>query len=240
MAGKRRLKFRNLRRDLYEFALDNYKPLSVFIFLHFAFFILLCGGLGGISTLWFLPWGLGYYLLNFVFFRWYFKRTPYLLTTKFFDTLLPAAKVLCMVMLGITLLAYLPYLPLLFSGVSETLKRMITVFIGDFMDDSNIYNGIICLVFFLMAPFIFYRPLLAWVASVIGRSGFLRNAFKHTAGYYGLFLGILAIFFVPLIIAWNIDTDFALHHRLLYAVAAPMMVLFNLFLAKTYESLFLD
>ena len=240
MAGRKRLKFKTLRQSLSEFAILNYKSLIAFVLINFCFFAVLSLGLGGIRTVWFLLWGLGYYLFNFAFFRWYFKRPPYLLSMKFFDTLLPAVKVLFMVMLGMTVLAYLPYLPLMFGGVSDTIKRSITVFIGDFMGESNIYDIIISLILLLMSPIILYRPLMAWVSSVLGRSGSFKNVYKHTAGYYRLFLKVLFVFYLIIVAAWGADRYFDLNYWLFLEIGAPLSVLFNLTLAKTYEILILD
>lgn len=143
-------------------------------------------------------------------------------------------------MLGMTVLAYLPYLPLMFGGVSEAIKRAITVFIGDFMGESNIYDIIISLILLLMSPIILYRPLMAWISSIIGRSGSFKNVYKHTAGYYRLFLKVLFVFYLIIVAAWGADRYFDLHYWLFFGIVAPLSILFNLTLAKTYEILILD
>ena len=240
MAASPYMTFRRLQQTVYEAISTEWKLLMVFVILNLIFSLVLIAGLGGVGTLWFLVWGAGYYLFNFIFFRWYFKRKPYLLTWKFFDTLLPAVKVLFVVMLGLTLLAYLPYFPLLFGGTSETLKNVLTMFIGDFMGDSNAYNFMISLILLLMAPIIIYRPLLAWVASVIGRSGSFRNIFKHTSGFYKLFLKVMILFYVVGGVLWGVDVFFSLHGILFAIGVAPLSIWFNLFLANTYEVLMLD
>lgn len=236
----RDLTFKDLRLRVNLFIAENYKVLSGFVGINFLFFVLMTFGFGGVGSLWFLAWGLGYYLFHFFFFRWYFKRQPYLFTIKFFNTLLPALKVMFMILLGLTLLAYLPYFPLLFGGTSETLKNAITLFIGDFMGESNAYDFMISIVLLILAPIIFYRPLLAWVASVIGRSGSFRNAFKHTSGYYGLFLKVCFVFYVCGGVLWFADRYLMCYGILFAAGVAFFSILFNLFLAKTYETLFLD
>ena len=234
------LSFRRLQQAVYETILSSWKALLVFVVLNMVFSLILIAGLGGVGTLWFLLWGAGYYFFNFVFFRWYFRRQPYLLTWKFFDTLLPAVKVLFVVMAGVTLLAYLPYFPLLFGGTSETLKKGITWFIGGFMGESNAYNFMISLVMLLISPIVFYRPLLAWVSSVIGRSGSFQNVFKHTGGYYKLFLKIAVFFYIIGGVLWGLDILISAHGILFALGGAPLSILFNLFLAKTYEILILD
>ena len=240
MAASPYMTFRYLRGAVYETISAEWMKLLLFMIFDLFFALILVAGLGGIGTSWFLVWSIGYYLFNFVFFRWYFKRSPYLLTWKFFNTLLPAVKVLFMVMLGLTLLAYMPYFPLLFGGTSETLKKLLTMFIGDFMGESNAYNFMISLILLLMSPIIMYRPLLAWVASVIGRSGSFRNIFKHTYGFYKLFLKIVVLFYVIGGALWGIDRFFSLQGILLAIGVAPLSLLFNLFLAKTYEILILE
>ena len=234
------LTFTDLRLKVNLFIAENYKVLLKFVGINFLFLAIMALGLGGVESMWFLVWGLGYYLFHFFFFRWYFGREPYLLTVKFFDTLLPALKVLFMLLLGLTLLAYLPYFPLLFGGTSETLKKILTWFIGDFMGESNAYNFMISMIMLLISPVILYRPLLGWIAAVIGRSGSFRNAFKHTSGYYGLFLKISFLFYLISLVLWSIDYFGHLHGLVFGICLAPFTIIFNLFLAKTYEVLFLD
>lgn len=234
------LTYTDLWRRVCHFIRKNYQAVLKFIGVNFLFLAVLAFGLGGVGSLWFLLWGIGYYLFHFFFFRWYFKRKPYLITTKFFDTLLPALKVMFMLLLGFTLLAYLPYFPLLFGGTSETLKKAITWFIGGFMGESNAYNVIISMVMLLLAPAILYRPLLGWVAAVIRHRGNKKNIAELTAGYYGLFFKILLSFYLIGVVLWLIDNALHLQGLLFGVSIAPFTVLFNLFLAKTYEILFLD
>ena len=240
MAETAVLTFHHLYRDVWAYIRTNYKVLAGFIGINFLFIALLFLGLGGVGSLWFLLWGVWYYLFHFAFFRWYFNRRPYLFTLKFFNTLLPALKVMFMLLLGLTLLAYWPYLPLLFGGTSDTLKHIITAFIGSFMGESNSYNIFISLILLMLAPIIAYRPLLGWVAAVIGRSGSFRNVFKHTSGYYKLFLKIIAVFYLLLGCLAGIDSCLGLGQLLLYLGSAPFIVLFEVVLAKTYEILILD
>lgn len=240
MSDGKRLTLKFLQREIREFVIANYKNLLIFTLVNFVFLAVLSLGLGGVGTLWSLLWGVGYYMFYFVFFRWYFKRTPYLLTRKFFNTLLPALRILFMFMLGFTLLAFLPYLPLLLGVTSDMMKNAITVFIGDFMGESNIYNIIISLILLLLAPVMVYRPMLGWIASVIGRSGSLQNIFRHTAGYSLLFLKIMVAFYLLALGAWLLDSGLYAHYRAFGVLMSPVIVLFNVTAAKTYELLFLD
>lgn len=238
MAEIQRLTLKILGENVGAYIQSDYKKLSMFTVINLLFLAAL--GFGGIGTLWFLGWSAAYYLFNFVFFRCVFGRKPYLLTTKFFDTLLPAAKMLFSIMLVFTVLAYLPYLPLLFPGMSEHWKNLITAFIGDFMGESNIYNIFISIVLLLCSPMMLYRPMLAWIAAVIGRSGSFKNVFKRTDGYSRLFLGIFAMFYLFAAGLQITDTALQLHGYLFWPLAAPLTLLWNLVLAKTYELLFLS
>lgn len=234
------LTYTDLRHRVYRFIRKNYKAVLKFIGVNFLFLAVFAFGLGGVGSLWFLVWGLGYYLFHFYFFRWYFKRKPYLITSKFFDTILPAFKVMFMLLLGLTLLAYLPYFPLLFGGKSETLKNAITWFIGGFMGESNAYNFMISMVMLLLAPVILYRPLLCWLRSVIAYRKNRKQVAQQTIGYYGLFFKIIFSFYLIGVVLWLIDNSLHLHGLLFGVSVAPFTIVFNLFLAKTYEVLFLD
>lgn len=240
MSDSQRFTINILKSEISNIIRQKYKELLFFVVIELVFFAIMLWGLRGVGTLWFLLWIASYYLFNFIFFRWFFDRKPYLFTKKFFDTLLPAAKILFGVMLLLTILAYLPYVPLLFVGASDNLKSMVTEFIGDFMGDSNIYNVVISGILVLCSPFILYRPMLAWIASVIGRSGLFKNVFKRTEGYYKLFLGIFVSFYFITLGIQLVDIGLHLHNCLLWLLIAPLTVLLNLVLAKTYEFLFLD
>ena len=179
-------------------------------------------------------------IINFIFFRFVFNRKPYLFTKKFFDTLLPAAKMLALVMLFLTLLAHLPYIPLLLGETSEQVKLVITNFIEGFMGDSNVYNVVVSLILLLCSPFLLYRPFMAWLSAVIGRSGSFKNAFKHTKGRYKMFLLILATFYLFVCGVQLLDMGLHLNGWLLNIVVSPLTILVNVVMAKTYEALFLN
>jgi len=240
MSENIRLTAKILKLEIGNIIKQKYRELLLFVVVELIFFAVMLWGLRGVGTLWFLLWVAAYYLFNFIFFRWFFTRKPYLFTKKFFDTLLPAVKILCGVMLLLTVLAHLPYVPLLFVGTSDNLKELVTNFIGDFMGESNIYNIMVSSILVLCSPFILYRPMLAWIASVIGRSGLFKNVFKRTEGYYKLFLAIFASFYFVTLGIQFIDMGLRLHNGLLWLLIAPLTVLLNLILAKTYEFLFLD
>ncbi len=192
------------------------------------------------DSLWFLLWATAYYLFSCFFFRYYFKRTPYILTTKIFHSLVPASKIVFVVMLFLTLLAYLPYFPLLFGLSSEELLRHITRFIGNYMGESRIYDTFISLVLLLCSPFLLYRPCFAWISAVIGRSGLLKSVWKRTRGYYFTFLGIIAIFYSISFILQLCDAYLGLNNWLLVTAASFLTIYFNIIIAKSYDILFLE
>ena len=240
MTETSRLTWNSLKQNVCDYIGQQYRVLLGFTFVNMLFLAVMFWGGGVVGTLWFLGWMAAYYLFNFIFFRYFFARKPYLLTEKFFDTLVPASKILFTLMLLLTLLAYLPYLPLLFVGMSDNLKNLITAFIGDFMGESNIYNVLISLILLLCSPFILYRPIMAWIAAVIGRSGLIKPVLRRTEGYYRLFLLVGAVFYFFASGVQLLDTGLHLHGYLFWMTMAPLTVLLNVVLAKTYEMLFLD
>jgi len=240
MAELRRLSLDILKYDVIRYIRENYKSFTLFSAVELLFLFVVKFGLNGVGTLWFLLWIAMYYVFNFVMFRYLLGKEPYCFTKKFFDTLIPASKILFGIMVILTLLAHLPYLPLLFVGASEQIKNIVTEFIGDFMGESNVYNLLVSMILLLCSPVILYRPMMAWISAVIGRSGLFKNAFKKTEGYYVLFLGILAFFYLLVLGTQFIDAILELQGYLFWFLCAPIAVFFSLVLAKTYEFLFLN
>lgn len=232
------LKIKDLLADSYRYWREKRKEMLGFSCVNFLF--LAAVGQRVSDSLWFLLWAVAYYMFSCFFFRYYFKRSPYIFTKKIFHSLVPASKIIFVVMLFLTLLAYLPYLPLLFGLSSGELLRYITRFIGDYMGESRIYDTFISLVLLLCSPFLLYRPCFAWISAVIGRSGQLRSIWRRTQGYYFTFLGIIAVFYGISFIIQLCDSYWSLNNWLLVAVASVLTIYFNIVMAKSYEILFLE
>ena len=99
---------------------------------------------------------------------------------------------------------------------------------------------LLMLLLLLVSPLILYRPFMAWISSLIGRSGLLKTAFAKTEGNYWRFVAMAAIFNVVFVVFEGLDEIFDLPDAILMLVYAPLLVYVNVATAKTYEFFFLD
>ncbi len=192
------------------------------------------------QSLLFVFWCVLYYLFSCYFFRFYYHRKPYLLTQKIFDSLIPSTKILFITLLLITLLSYLPFLPLFLGLPIDVLDDYTTGFIQEYMGEKRIYDWGVSLVVLLASPLIFYRPLMAWVSSAIGRSGSLQNAWRRTKGNYWRFLLINVVWGVA---SWGVNFLDVLCHAedwIALILGSPLVIFCNVYVAKTYDFFFLQ
>ena len=112
-----------------------------------------------------------------------------------------------------------------------------TNFLREYMPELDL--GLMLLLL-LVSPLILYRPFMAWISSVIGRSGLLKTAFAKTEGNYWRFVAMAAVFNAVFVVFEGLDEMFDLPDAALMVVYAPLLVYFNAAIARTYEFFFLD
>lgn len=186
----------------------------------------------------FWPIMLVIYILWGMYFRFYFNRRPYFDYKVLFNSLVPSTKIVVLSVVIGTLLIMLPILPLFVSSSPEFLNRY-TLFLQGDVEHRGMLVLIANVLFMLMSPMLAYRPFLAWISSLIGRSGSLRFAWKKTKGNYFEFLLIalitnLSIAFVRWLVMYLGGNDYI---TLLFV--APVFIYFNVLSAKAYEFFFL-
>lgn len=222
-----------------DYFMDNLKPMMVFTLINLALLIISFQFLGGYSNPIFLVWAIIYYIFWCYFFRFYFNRKPYLATGKIFDSLVPSTKILVLTLAFATLLAVLPFAPL-FMGLPLEFTDKYTYFLKEYMQESKLVDCILNLFLIFASPIIFYRPFFAWISSVIGRSGLLKTAFAKTKGNYWHFVGMVAIFDGVFFIIDALGDWLELDNWILMFFYAPLIVFFNVVIAKSYDFFFLD
>lgn len=173
---------------------ENRRHIAVFTLVNWLLLLLGFKFMGGTGNILFIFWCVLYYLFSCFFFRFYYNRRPYLLTHKIFDSLVPSTKILFLTLALATLLAYLPFAPLFLGFPAEMMEDYAVGFIQEYMDENKLYDMGLALVLLLVSPIIFFRPMMAWISSVIGRSGSLRNAWRRTKGNYLRFLAVVFLF----------------------------------------------
>lgn len=186
----------------------------------------------------FWPIMLSIYVLWGMYFRFYFNRKPYFDYKVLFNSLVPSTKIVVLTVVIGTILIMLPILPLFISTSPEFIDKY-TLFLQGDVEEQGMLILIANVLFMLMSPVLAYRPFLAWISSLIGRSGSLRFAWKKTKGNYLEFLLIaiitnLSIAFVRWLVMYLGGNDY-----ITMLFVAPVFIYFNVLSAKAYEFFFL-
>lgn len=187
----------------------------------------------------FWPIMLVVYVLWGMYFRFYFNRKPYFDCKILFNSLVPSTKVVVLSVIIGTLLIILPILPLFISTSPEFLNKYILFLQGD-VEHRGMLLLIANILFILASPIIAYRPFLAWISALIGRSGSLRFAWERTKGNYVEFLLIAIITNLSIsVVRWGIWQVGGNDYMTLLFMS-PVLIYFNVVAAKIYEFFFLD
>lgn len=179
------------------------------------------------------------YVLWGVFFRYYLGRKPYFDLKPFIDSMIPSTKIVMLSVIICSALIILPFIPLFVSNSVEFNENYSRFLQGD-IDNQGMLILITSVLFVFASPIIAYRPFLAWISSLCGRTGSLRMAWNKTKGNYAEFLLIAIITNLSIsVIRWMImyfgGNDYA---TLLFL--APIVIYFNVVAAETYRFFFLD
>lgn len=232
----KKLPLLKILKNSFAYCLENWHSSAIFSMM---FYVV------GILAIWswqswiFLPIMVVFYIVWGVFFRVYFKRKPYLGWKQLLDSLVPSTKIVLLTVLIASLLVLLPLVPL-FINISSEFNQKYALFLQGDIE----YNGIILLVsnllFLLISPLVAYRPFLAWISSLIGRSGSLRQAWEKTRHNYFEFLVISIWTDCMLSVARWAIIKLGGNDYMTMVIVAPVMVYFNVVSALAYEFFFLD
>ena len=212
--------------------------------VRFALFNLVAYFVGSLAlfswkSLWFWPVLVLMYVLWGGFFRYYLERKPYFDLKALMFSLVPSTKIVVLTVVIGSILMLLPIVPL-FLNLPPELKVQYTNFLqGDF-EQNDVFMLVASIMFLLVSPQIAYRPFLAWISALNGRSGSLRFAWEKTKGNYAEFLliGIVTNLVVS-VVRWLI-VYFGGNDYITMLFLAPIVIYFNVLSVKAYEFFFLD
>lgn len=173
------------------------------------------------------------------FFRFYFKRKPYLLLKPMISSMIPSSKILVLSVVFVTILVVLPFAPL-FMGLSGDYIDKYQMFLQNYMQETDVIDLGLNVILVLVSPVIFYRPFFAWISALIGRSGSLRSAWNKTTNNYFEFLVMGMVINFSVMIIQQTGVLFQAPVPLVLAFVAPLIVFFNIVIAKSYEFFFID
>lgn len=237
---------KQLLAETFEYVRQQWKVLSVFTLVAVILNLLLMP-LGGTES-----YGLGLilvalYLLESVFFRFFFGKHPYLQWRPIVRSLVPSMKVVFLAVIFALTLSLLPFIPLLlglpyFEEYTNSLAYAddYLLFLQRYMQEVPLVDWGLNAILILIAPIILFRPMLAWIAAIMGRRGSLRVAWRMSKGNYMPFLGLSFIFLVPLMIFYHCKElwpEFGIIPDILSVV---LMMFLNVVLAKIYKIFYQD
>ena len=253
----KKLDVERIFKESFAFCKENSKFFLRYTFINMFLVLFFQFALGGIANPFCLLWLIGYYVFWSIFFRDIFKQTPCYKKDCIFHSLVPSTKVLLITILVVTLLMFLPMLPMLLVFVPN-LPVETRDFVDGYLDffkkyteDSDVMDLLTSFIFILVAPFVFFRPFYAGISSVLGKSGSLTLAYRKTEHNYWRFFVVGTIMTVSCLLlkqcaeyigdfSTDAEVSEAISSLILYVVSSPVVVYFNVILAKSYEFFFVE
>lgn len=240
---------RDILKEIFAHIAEKPDELLFFSLVNFAFLIIYEYAVGASSSVLFLPWICLYYAFWFAFFRYYYQRRPYVFTKKIFGTLVPSTKIIMLMVLLMSVIVFAPFIPL-FLGYNQDYAVFVDKYVAkiQILGNHNMQYGsenlsfalLLYSILLIFTPNVIIRPMFAWISSLIGRSGSIRNAFSNSRGNYLQLLCLSVIFEVPMIIVEQVCTIFAINPVVMWIGLSPLLVLSNIMIAKLYDHFFLS
>lgn len=243
----KKLAVKNILKEVFVYALKERDVFVITSIINFAFLGVYSLFVGTTSSGLFLPWICLYYAFWFAFFRYYYNKKPILFTNQIFGTIAPSTKILFIIFSLTLFVILLPFVPL-FIGYNEEYAFFIDKYMSSIqtLSQSKDVSGqnilplvILYSILLILSPIVLIRPMFAWISSLIGRSGSIRNAFNNTHGNYLNFLLLSLIFELPLSLVEIIMEKYHFDEVIIWLFASPLIVLGNIAIAKSYDFFFL-
>lgn len=227
----RKLQVFEILKDSWLYCVNNPKIVLIFTLLNY---LIMVAGFYTWKSVILFPILLGAYVFWSYFFRMYFNRKPYLQLSPIFYSMVPSTKIVVLSLLFLTLLVVLPYAPL-FLGFSADFNDRYMQFLQRYMQDSDWVDLGLNVMLVLVSPWLIYRPFLAWISALIGRSGKLRFAWEKTKGNYFEFLLISVLFNLISMLLLQLSQALTMPIAVLLFLMSPLFLYLNVVMAKLYE-----
>ena len=127
-----------------------------------------------------------------------------------------------------------------FIGINSPWVDSYVDHLQKYTEDTATINIVATIIMTIISPFIFYRPMMAWIGSLIGRSGLLSTAFARTKGNYWQFMTITVVFSLLSLLVEVLDKALSMRSWLIIFLDSAIVVFLNVVIAKTYEYFFLE
>ncbi len=223
--------------DAWRFVRGNFPVSALFAVLNY---VICMAAAYSWKTIWFWPVLCAMYVLWGALFRYCFKREPYWSLRPLLNSMVPSSKILVLSVMVVSALVILPIVPLFLPHMPPEFIDRYSYFLQSHMQEDDVVDAVINVVVTLLAPLIFYRPVFAWISSLIGRSGLLKSAFEKTRGNYWELLLLAIIVNLSGSLVYYLTSVIG---SPLWLTAVPLSLLafyFNIVLAQCYKFFFLD
>lgn len=227
-----------LFKDSFQYFETNLKTMLMFSAVNY-FILLMAHFIGNVQNPFFLILALGAYIFWAFFFRFYFDKKPYFTFKSLVSSLGPSSKIVFIAFLLITILMWLPLVPL-FLGFEVDYIDAYTHFLEKYMEESKAVDLGLNVVFIFVAPLLFYRPMFAWISSLLGRNGNLKFAWNKSKGNYWQMLLLVFVMNLSFVIATFCNNTLGLNWFVIMLILAPITVYFNIIIARSYAFFFIE
>ncbi|MBE6452320.1 MAG: hypothetical protein E7012_02380 [Alphaproteobacteria bacterium] len=237
MITTKKLSLSTLLKNSFSYCNEKYKILLLFMVANY----LICSGAAYLwKSFWLWILVVILYVLWGGMFRYYFERKPYFDFKSLFYSMVPSTKIVVLSVMIVSIFLLLPLAILFIPFLPDEFINGYALFLQKNLQDTYLIDAMINVIVVIFSPIILYRPMLAWVAALLGRSGSLRFAWNKTGGNYWEFL-LLAVL-IDLLYALIYNGILILGGNI-YVALMPISVLvvyFNIVIAKIYEFFFLE
>ena len=108
------------------------------------------------------------------------------------------------------------------------------------MQDTPLFDIVLNLILVLIMPLVLYRPMLAWVAALMGRRGSLRIAWSKTKGNYRQFVLMALVMNIPMVLLDFVAGVSGVGEAVSLLIFSPLLVYYNLVIAQVYDFFYLQ
>ena len=113
-------------------------------------------------------------------------------------------------------------------------------FLQKYMQDTPLFDIVLNLILVLIMPLVLYRPMLAWVAALMGRRGSLRIAWSKTKGNYRQFVLMALVMNIPMVLLDFVAGVSGVGEAVSLLIFSPLLVYYNLVIAQVYDFFYLQ
>ncbi len=232
----KKLPLGSLFKDSWLYCRQHWREMSLFSAVFYLLF-------SAVVYLWskpiFIPLLMVIYVFWGCFFRYYFNRKPYIQLQALFSSLIPSTKIVVVSVVVTLFLLFLPFAPVLMK-LSGKYIEIYNMFLVKYMQDDDVIGAVVNLLLVVLSPLLVFRPFMAWISALIGRSVSLKSALLRSRGNYWEFLLLGVLISLSFSIICQLPAEFGVPYPISLLAYAPLVTYFNVLQAKIYDFFYLD